>query len=189
MCSSDLHTVEFVSRLIREVDLPIILDADGLNALSLVPESAQERTRRGLPPLLLTPHPGEASRLLGTSIAEIQSHRIESVRELAERYSAVALLKGSNTLITAPGQPIGVNSTGNPGMATGGSGDTLTGILGGILAQASFRNRYTESMALGAWLHGEAGDRAMQHVGITSLVAGDILTYLPFAIRSLEETA
>lgn len=183
------QTARLVQRLISEVDLPIVLDADGLNALALSPDCAKERAAKNFAPLLLTPHPGEAARLLGTSIAEVQSNRLASVRRLSERYFAVALLKGSNTLITAPHEPIRVNSTGNPGMATGGSGDTLTGVIGGILAHKSYRAASLESMALGAWLHGYAGDLAMQSLGATSLVAGDILEHLPKAIRHLEEKA
>ncbi len=183
------QTVRLVQRMIAEIDIPIILDADGLNALALNTQCAQKRAEAGYSPLLLTPHPGEASRLLGTSIAEIQSNRVASVRLLAERLSAIALLKGSNTLMTAQKCPILVNSTGNPGMATGGSGDTLTGIIGGVLAQRRYRASFLEGMALGAWLHGDAGDRAMKEIGATSLVAGDILAHLPHSIRHLEETA
>lgn len=193
------HTVALVHKLLEALPLPIVLDADGLNALAQKPECAQHRTH----PLVLTPHPGEAARLMGTSPSDIESDRVGAVKALAERYQAVVLLKGRYTLVGTPEGQLLVNTTGNPGMATGGSGDTLTGILGGLLAQALARGRakadrkegyklasllkeqtaFAEVVALGAHLHGLAGDIASQVVGETALTASDILAYLPKAIQ------
>jgi NAD(P)H-hydrate epimerase len=128
-------TVALVQRLLTEIPKPIVLDADGLNALAKVPTCIEHRVKFTAAPLVLTPHPGEAARLLGTSIPEVESDRIGAVSELARRYKAVVALKGRYSLIADPTGQIAINTTGNPGMATGGSGDTLTGMLGGLLAQ------------------------------------------------------
>lgn len=190
-----------VRRLLTEIPKPMVLDADGLNALAQQPEIIDRRPDNPRAPLILTPHPGEAARLLGTSIAAVQSNRIASVQELARRYHAVALLKGRYTLIADPNGGVAINTSGNPGMATGGMGDTLTGILGGLLAQvvAPARDIHDpdayraatfppqEVVALGAYLHGLAGDLAVAQQGETGLVTGDLIERLPAAIRLLEE--
>lgn len=196
------ETVALVHRLIAEIPKPLVLDADGLNALAMQPEIALKRPEDNAAPLVLTPHPGEAARLLGTSIADVQSNRIESVRELARRYRATAILKGRHTLIADPQGNVIFNTTGNPGMASGGMGDTLTGILGGLLAQAIAPLRAQDAshtartaavpplevVALGVFLHGSAGDLAAAMHGEAGLVAGDVIDHLPAAIRLLEET-
>lgn len=127
--------VALIQRLIIEIDKPLILDADALNALALQPDIIRKRADNASAPLVLTPHPGEAARLLDTTIAAVQADRVAAVRELAARYHAIALLKGRYTLIADVDGDIIINTTGNPGMATGGAGDTLTGIIGGLLAQ------------------------------------------------------
>lgn len=189
------QTVALVQRLIAEIEKPIVLDADGLNALAKQPDVALQRKEDSMGPLVLTPHPGEAARLLETSIESVQSNRIEAVRALATRFRAVALLKGRHTLIADPEGHVAINTTGNPGMATGGSGDTLTGILGGLVAQVFVRwhsSQYSEvtrnTVEFGVLLHGMAGDIAVAKFGENSLVAGDITACLPEAFRLLEET-
>jgi NAD(P)H-hydrate epimerase len=188
-------------RLLVEIPKPLVLDADGLNALAKSPETALKRPDDPRAPLVLTPHPGEAARLLGTSIADVQSNRIESARELARRYRATVVLKGRHSLIADPQGNIVINTSGNPGMASGGMGDTLTGILGGLLAQAiaplranedenTFRTEAVpplEVVALGVFLHGLAGDLAAAAHGEAGLVAGDLIDHLPAAHRLLEE--
>ena len=129
------QTVALVQRLLVEIDKPLVLDADGLNALALQPDIITRRAANPHTPLILTPHPGEAARLLNTTIEVIEADRVAAVRELATRYHAIALLKGRYTLIADVDGDIIINTTGNPGMATGGAGDTLTGIIGGLLAQ------------------------------------------------------
>ena len=194
-------TVKLVQRLLTEIEKPIILDADGLNALSQNPDLIDRRTKSDRAPLLITPHPGEAARLLGTSTGEVQSNRVATVKELARKYHAVAVLKGRFTLISDPSGKVIINTTGNPGMATGGSGDTLTGILGGLLSQAFAHGNKTDSddeflqqsapplevAALGVYLHGLAGDIAAERIGNVGLIAGDIIEAVPAAIQRLKE--
>jgi len=191
-----------VHRLLVEIPKPLVLDADGLNALAQSPEMALKRPDFPAAPLVLTPHPGEAARLLGTSVADVQSNRITSVRELARRYRATVVLKGRHTLTADPQGNVILNTSGNPGMASGGMGDTLTGIVGGLLAQSiaplrahgneeTFRTEAIpplEVVALGVFLHGLAGDLAAAAQGEAGLVAGDLIDHLPAAHRLLEET-
>jgi hydroxyethylthiazole kinase-like uncharacterized protein yjeF len=193
--------VALVQRILAEIGRPIVLDADGLNALAQRPDCVQHRPDDPHAPLILTPHPGEAARLLGTTIPEVQSDRIGAVRELARRYRAVALLKGRYTLVAGPQGDIVINTTGNPGMATGGSGDVLTGVIGGLLArgfapgkrsddQKTFLDTVVspdDAVALGVYIHGLAGDLAKAEIGEAGLVAGDIVARLPHAMRQLEE--
>ncbi len=199
--TTEPEAVALVHRLLVEIPKPLVLDADGLNALAQSPETAQARPDDPRAPLVLTPHPGEAARLLGTSIADVQSNRIASVRELARRYRATVVLKGRHTLTADALGNIIVNTSGNPGMASGGMGDTLTGILGGLLAQAIaplraiedenlFRTEAIpplEAAALGVFLHGLAGDLAAAAQGEAGLVAGDLIGHLPAALRLLKE--
>jgi hydroxyethylthiazole kinase-like uncharacterized protein yjeF len=200
--TTEPEATALVHRLLVEIAKPLVLDADGLNALAMAPEAALARPDDPRTPLVLTPHPGEAARLLGTSIADVQSNRIASVRALAQRYRATVVLKGRYTLTADPGGNVIVNTSGNPGMASGGMGDTLTGILGGLLAQAVAPLRKSEEthtfsaeaipplevVALGVFLHGLAGDLAAAAQGEAGLVAGDLINHLPAALRLLEET-
>lgn len=193
------QTVGFVHRIVREAQVPIVLDADGLNAIAMAPELCRERASTTDYPLILTPHPGEAARLLGTSIPEVQSDRIEAVYQLAKRYQATVVLKGRYSLIADCNGTVGINRTGNPGMATGGMGDTLTGILGGLLARYfASCNRQVDGnltdvplhdiVSLGVHLHGIAGDLAADCLGETALIASDVIHHLPDAIQLLEDT-
>lgn len=155
-------------------DASIVLDADGLNLVAASVELAERlrgRAARGCASVM-TPHPLEAARLLGISTAEIQQDRLAAARQLAERYQAVVVLKGSGSIIAAPGQIAVVNPNGNPGLATGGSGDTLAGLCGALLAQGW-------SARLGAcgavWLHGAAADRLVADgVGPIGMSAGEL---------------
>lgn len=193
------ETVALVNRLITEIPIPIVLDADGINALALHPETAQLRANATGATLIMTPHPGEAARLLGTSIAQIESNRLESVRALSERYHAVVLLKGRYTLICGTDGVIRLNTTGNPGMATGGMGDTLTGMVGGLLAQAVAVSRHIEptdpssvhattvaAVCAAVYLHGLAGDLAARQIGEVGIVAGDIIDRLPTVMNEMQ---
>jgi NAD(P)H-hydrate epimerase len=188
------QTVALVQHLLGVLHKPIVLDADGLNALAQNPDCLRERPEEA--PLILTPHPGEAARLLGTTTSEIESDRVGAVKLLASRFRAIALLKGRYTLVATPSGTLSVNTTGNPGMATGGSGDSLTGILGGILAQALAQERnktdirgrvdvLAEAVALATYLHGLAGDLACRTLGEAALTAGDIIQHLPMAFSKL----
>ncbi|MCU0727323.1 MAG: NAD(P)H-hydrate dehydratase [Planctomycetes bacterium] len=176
--TSEDETVLFVSRVIQRTRAPLVLDADGLNCLAKAPNML----RAAAGPRILTPHPGEAARLLGCPTAAIQADRHGAAETLARRYGAIVVLKGRGTVVS-DGTTHFVNRTGNPGMATGGAGDVLTGLIGGLLAQhiAPF-----DAAILGVHLHGLAGDLAAARVGIHALIAGDILEHLPAALRTME---
>ena len=169
-----------VRELVRSVPLPVVVDADGLNALAdgleAVAQSAGVR--------ILTPHPGEASRLLGCDTQHVQADRPAAARQLADRSGAIVVLKGHRSLIAAPGQVTVVNPTGNPGMATGGTGDVLAGAIGALIGQGlePFRAAW-----VGAWLHGAAGDAAAAEVGEISMTAGDLAAALPAAFAAIAE--
>jgi NAD(P)H-hydrate epimerase len=196
------ETVEFVRRLVEETTLPIVLDADGINAFVGQTERLHGQKRI----LVLTPHPGEFARLLGRSTADVQADRVSLARDFAQQHGLHLVLKGHRTIYASPVGQVFVNSTGNPGMATGGSGDVLTGMLAGLLGQAlhslpsrdvgtngkelsegaSQPKRLEEVIALGVYLHGLAGDLAAKTQGEKSLVASDIMAHLPAAFMKLE---
>ncbi len=174
-----LSRAEPVARAVHEVvariEIPFVLDADGLNAVEMDPELLA----RGKAPRVLTPHPGEASRLVKMNVAAIQEDRREAARQIAKRFLAVAVLKGHRTVVT-DGEKVFVNRTGNPGMATGGSGDVLAGAIAALLGQklAPF-----DAACLGVEAHGRAGDAAARERGEVSLMATDIVEALPRAFR------
>ena len=132
-------------------------------------------------PTVLTPHPGEMARLAGLSSAEVQGRRLETARRIAEDTGAFVVLKGQRTLVCRPDGVAAVNPTGNPGMATGGTGDVLAGIVGALLA----RHEPWIAATAGVYVHGLAGDRAAGAAGPESLVAGDVASALPEAIRAV----
>jgi NAD(P)H-hydrate epimerase len=176
------ETQQFVRRILAECPLPIVLDADGLNALAAAPAPILERHA---PALVLTPHPGEMARLLGCSAAEVQSDRLGAARKAAGKYKAFVVLKGFHTIVAAPGGKVFVNSTGNPGMATAGTGDVLTGMLAGLTAQFGAAN-WERVLGLAVYLHGLAGDFASARVGESPLVASDLLDAIPDAFHRLD---
>lgn len=154
-----------------EAGLPMVVDADALNFIArgeVVPEW------RG-PGCILTPHPGEAARLLGCSIADVQADRFAAVRGMQARFGATVLLKGAGTLVCSGEGPLALCDRGNPGMAGGGMGDVLGGLLGGLLAQGI---PAPEAAAAGAWLHGACADQAAAATGERGLLATDLLPYL-----------
>jgi NAD(P)H-hydrate epimerase len=171
-------TVEVVRRVCREAHLPLVIDADGLNAFAGEAGELSERAA----PTVLTPHPGELARLLGVEIAQVLADRVGSVRRAAAAARAVVVLKGHLSLVADPEGRVWVNPTGNPGLATGGSGDVLTGILAALVAQG-----YESPTAaqLGVFLHGLAGDLAVEASGMTALAAGDLLDHLGAAFDRL----
>ena len=179
-----LTTVEETSELIRRVvaryECPMVLDADGLNAFAgcIDTLTGKGRTR------VLTPHPGEMARLMGLSSSEVQAARIDSARELAGRNQLHVVLKGYRTLTADPAGEVWVNPTGNPGMATGGTGDVLTGMVAGLLAQYP-DPPVAQVVAAAVYLHGLAGDLAVERVGQEACVASNILDTIPEAFRNL----
>jgi len=168
-------TAVLVRRLVARVDKPMVIDADGLNAFA----DASVLLEGDHAPAVLTPHPGEMSRLMGVPTEKIQARRAYFSEAAANRFRSVIILKGACSLIAEPGRHLALNPTGNPGMATGGTGDVLTGIVAGLIAQGLLP---FEAAAAGAYLHGLAGDIAARQVGEASLVAGDVLAALPQAI-------
>jgi NAD(P)H-hydrate epimerase len=175
------ETAEFMAEALQQPDAekPLVLDADGLNLLADAPERLKDW--RG--PAVLTPHPGEAARLLDCSIADVVVDRIASARELAGRFEAIAVLKGAPTVIAAADGQAAICPLGNPGMASGGTGDVLTGVIAGLLAQGL--STYVAA-ALGVYLHALSGDLAALDLGVWSLMAGDLVRYLPAAFRHIE---
>ncbi|MBD3348083.1 MAG: NAD(P)H-hydrate dehydratase [Candidatus Eisenbacteria bacterium] len=177
--SRDPSTVRMVGEIVGGLDLPCVIDADGLNALSL----EQIAARKGDAPLVLTPHLGELARLMDCATADVQDGREEMVRDVAARARAVVLLKGAATVSSDPSGELFLNPTGNSGLATGGTGDVLTGVIAALLARGVPGIR---AAAMGAFIHGLAGDIAAERVGATGMVAGDVLERLPESFRLIE---
>jgi len=174
----DEGTWRLVRELVTGIEQPMIVDADGLNALS----SATVALKRAKGARILTPHPGEMARLLsGITTADIQHARAETAARFAEIYRVVLVLKGHGTVVS-DGERLYTNTSGNPGMATGGTGDVLTGVIAGLIAQglAPF-----DAAVLGVHVHGLAGDLAAAALGETSLIASDLLDALPAAFTAL----
>jgi hydroxyethylthiazole kinase-like uncharacterized protein yjeF len=181
--SRNPETSEFVRRVVarngksslgdRTVDM--VIDADALNAFEGIAEDLNGSGRT----VVITPHPGEMSRLTGLTIGEIQANRLHVARKFAREHQVIVVLKGHRTLVASPDGTVWVNVTGNPGMATGGTGDVLTGIVAGLLAQHP--REALEATALAVYLHGLAGDLANGSFGENSVVATDLMRFLPQA--------
>ncbi|HZE88034.1 MAG TPA: NAD(P)H-hydrate dehydratase, partial [Verrucomicrobiae bacterium] len=172
------ETADTVRALVAACRRPMVLDADALNALAV------RGTRPALEaPAVATPHPGEAARLLGVTSATVSAERLSAARQLARDLGAAVVLKGWRTLTASPEGMVRVNSSGNPGMATGGSGDALTGVVAAWLAQGL---KPATAAALSVFVHGLAGDLAAAQLGELSTIAGDIVDHLPAAYRLLE---
>lgn len=171
--------IEWLISDASEPDRPMLIDADGLNALAAI---GCESLKRARGPVVLTPHPGEASRLLGVSTTAINDDRVTAARTLVERTGACVLIKGSRSVIASPDGDIYINSTGNPGMSTPGMGDALSGIVGALLGQ---HLRPLDALALGVFLHGYAADRVATRMGHVGYIAGDLIDELPAALEAL----
>ena len=179
--STNHETQQFIRTVLQKVSLPVILDADGLNAF--VGRAEELRTRK--PELLaITPHPGEMGRLLGATARDVQAKRLEVALDAAEKWKAFVILKGFHTILATPDGQAYVNATGNPGMATGGTGDVLTGMLAGLTAEFGTKN-WEQVLGLGVYLHGLAGDVAAERVGEAPLIASDLIEALPEAYSRL----
>jgi NAD(P)H-hydrate epimerase len=175
--STHPETRELVIELARNATLPLLLDADGLNALAGRADLLLDA--RG--PRVLTPHPGEMARLLGIDGAAVNADRIGLSRRLAGESGAVVVLKGAHTVVASPEGEVRINTTGNPGMASGGMGDALSGLIAGFLAQGVAPSA---AAGLGVYLHGLAADRAARERGMIGLLASDVIDRIP---RTLEE--
>ena len=178
------RTQRFIRSLVLGTELPTILDADGLNAFAEHGELLQERKSKFL---AITPHPGEMGRLMGCSTAQVQKDRVTVAVESAKRWKVFVLLKGFHTILAGPDGQVFVNTTGNPGLAKGGSGDVLTGILAALTGQFGTTD-WLPVLALGAWLHGKAAETLAEDADESGILAGEVARALPYArLELLEE--
>jgi hydroxyethylthiazole kinase-like uncharacterized protein yjeF len=171
---------KLVVELIPEVNIPLIIDADGITALASMPEVIKKYKST----VVLTPHPGEMARLTGLTTQKVQEDRIGVANHFASAHGCIVVLKGSKTVIATPQEEIFINPTGNPGMASGGTGDVLTGMIGGLVAQGLVP---LEAVKWAVFLHGLAGDRAAHAVGEVPLIASDIIDHIPDALSEVRD--
>jgi len=177
--SQQTQTKELVRQLLPKIPKPLVLDADGLNAVAEDLSVFQKL----LLPIIITPHPGEMGRLIRQSAEDIQRDRERTAKEFAKRYKVVVVLKGHHTVVASYDGSVYINDTGNPGMASGGCGDVLTGMIVGLLGQ---RLSLFDAARLGVYLHGLAGDLAAQEKGTVGLIATDLADRIPQAIREYQ---
>ncbi len=176
--SAGEQSLNLFKELLTKCKAPLVIDADGLNLLATESVNLREFSF----PFILTPHPGEMSRMSGLSTAEIQGNRIEIARRFAKEWGGTLVLKGARSIIADNGGNIFINPTGNPGMATAGMGDALAGIIGGLLAQGMGT---TEAAACGTYLHGLAGDLAKDKYGPTGIITNDLIGKYPAAVKKV----
>lgn len=176
--SKHITTQKLIRKVLQETDLPVVIDADGLNALK--GHLTVLNTCRGR--AILTPHPGEFLRIFGGKLDDSDALRKKRTLEVAKKHGVVIVLKGHHTVVASPEEDLHINTTGNPGMATAGSGDVLTGVIAALMGQGL---SCFEAACLGAHVHGLAGDRASKKIGPISLTAGDLLRFLPEVFKSL----
>jgi hydroxyethylthiazole kinase-like uncharacterized protein yjeF len=180
--STGRQVQELILNLVPQVTLPMVIDADGITALASRPEVI----KRCKNTVILTPHPGEMARLAGLTVQKVQEDRLGVAKGFASAYGCIVVLKGNRTVIATPEEEVYINQTGNPGMASGGMGDILTGMIGGLVAQGL---PPLEAAKWGVFLHGLAGDRAAQQIGEIPLIASDIIDYLPDTLSEVTARA
>jgi NAD(P)H-hydrate epimerase len=183
------ETVNFIRDAVRLSPVPLIIDADGINALAKIGDDIENENNQ---PLILTPHPGEFSRLTGVPTPELLSNQLEITRLFSQDNGVWVVLKTHRTLIASPNGQLFVSPTGNPGMATAGMGDVLTGVLTSLVGQAIAEGAVEEADITGAiclavYLHGLAGDIAAESTGQASLTAGDVISTLEDSHQALIE--
>lgn len=178
------ETARLMQKILTTADLPVVVDADGINTL----EGKTEILKKAKGPLILTPHPGELARLLGIATQDLLDDRLGIVQKMAQEWGVYIVLKGAYSLTASPQGGVYINPTGNPGMASGGAGDILTGMIAGFIAQ---KYDIISAIQLAVYLHGLSGDLAAQDLGEEYINAMDLLTYLPeaFSILKGEEHA
>ena len=175
------ETKMLVQRLLQESKKPMVIDADGLNCLI----GRTEILKNFEKPIVLTPHPGEMSRLIGTTAADVQKDRIKCARNFAEKFNVHVVLKGARTVVAHPDGRVFINPTGNPGMASGGMGDVLTGVIAGFIAQGHSPELAAHA---GVYLHGAAADSLAKNKGSFGYLATDVMNTLPEAIKRLSDS-
>ena len=173
------ETAQLIRRLVNELPRPMVVDADGLNALD------GGKTLRGPAARILTPHPGEMARLANNTVKDVQADRIGCARGFAEERGVYLVLKGNRTVIASPDGRAWINPTGSPAMATGGTGDVLTGMIAGLLAQ--FPDQIEAALLAAVYLHGRAGELGAARLGEKSLIATDLFEFLPEAMREVAD--
>jgi NAD(P)H-hydrate epimerase len=174
----DAETQELARQLARDLERPLVLDADALTAIA----GRLELLRHAPAPRCLTPHPAEMARLLGTSVTDVQRDRVAAARGVATDHGVHVALKGATTVVAAADRRVFLNPTGNPGMASGGTGDVLTGMVGAFLARGM---EPPDALVAAVYLHGLAGDLAAARLGEESLIATDVIDSLPDAFAAL----
>lgn len=174
-------TQKLASFLLTHTHIPMLIDADGINVLAQEPKLLQGKRP---PVLVLTPHPGEMARLVSKSVKEVQADRLKIAKDFADRFDVFLILKGARTLIACPGGPVWINDSGTPAMASGGMGDILSGMLGGLLAQGL--SPYS-ALPFGVFAHGLASERMAAVKGSYGLLAGDLLRVLPSVLEDYQE--
>ncbi|MDR7856573.1 NAD(P)H-hydrate dehydratase [Tissierella sp.] len=174
----DDERLYIMEQILINYNKPIVIDADALNCISTNPDILLHNKS-----IIITPHPGELARLLGKSIEEIQENRIFYSKYASEKYNIIVVLKGLNTIIASPRGDLYVNTTGNPGMATGGSGDLLTGIIASFVGQGL---KLYDAARLGVYCHGLAGDLASLDKGEYGVIATDVLEEIPYSIKKIQ---
>lgn len=179
--SAGMDIEQIVTELLLSANCPLVLDADGINALN----GRIDIIKQVKAPLVLTPHPGEMARLLNISIGEVEANRVDLAKSFAIENRIVLLLKGAHTIVACPDGQVYVNLTGNPGLATAGSGDMLAGMIVSLLAQGVPADK---AAAMAAWLHGTAGDRAASKKSQRAITPTDMLSELPYLFNEIETT-
>lgn len=178
--SQEPSTIKLVRKIITTFDMPMVIDADALNALAGRLDLLRRTKEEGRKTKVLTPHPGEMARLIGKPISFVQKNRKNVAIGFAREHKVTLVLKGNETVIADSNGKVNVNKTGNPGMASAGSGDCLTGIIGAFLAQGL---NCFDAAKYGAYIHGLAGDLAAKEKGELGLIASDIIEKIPQAIK------
>jgi NAD(P)H-hydrate epimerase len=178
--SQQAQTKELVRQLLPKIKKPLVLDADGLNAVA----DDMSVLKQLVLPIIVTPHPGEMGRMIRQSADDVQRDRERTARSFATQYRAVTVLKGHATVVASFDGATYINDTGNPGMASGGCGDVLTGVIAALLGQ---RLSLFDASQLGVYVHGLAGDLAAAQQGRVGLIASDLLDTIPQAIRRYQE--
>ena len=175
------ETEKLVRQILDKSTVPLVMDADALNVFEGNLDDLGSNERRACP-LVVTPHPGEMGRLMSSPTSKIQADRFASAKECASRTHAVVVLKGVGTLVVEGGKPLNVNMTGNPGMATGGTGDVLSGLLAGLLAQGL---KPFDAARAAVYIHGKAGDMAASEKTEYSMTACDVIESIPYAFKNV----
>jgi NAD(P)H-hydrate epimerase len=172
------ETKRLIRKIIRHSEIPIVVDADGLNNLA----GDVQDLAKAKAPIILTPHPGEMARLLGTKAGKVQQDRIHCAREFSTQHNVHVVLKGAATIIAHPDGRVYINATGNPGMASGGMGDVLTGVIAGLIVQGAAPEAACHA---GVYLHGAAADSLVENMGPYGYLAGDVMQAIPREIKKI----